>query len=354
MTGPRAKRAPTVRQPPVPEPPGMHHSARPPLARIMITDQAVREGTWPNATSLAERLEVDPRTVRRDIMYMRDQLGAPLEYDPAHRGYYYTEPNFRLSYFPVTEGELVALMLARRLLKQYRGTPFEHDLRRAFDKLARLLPDGVTVRLDAAADCLTVLPPVETDYDPATFAVLARSVVERHRVEVVYHTAGRDAVTARTLEPYNLLLRGDDWFVIARDSYRGEVRVFSIQRFRSVRDIGEAFDRPADFRVEDYIGDSFRMVRGEGHHRVALKFQPPAAGWVAEKRWHRTQVIEPTPDGGLILRMEISDLREIVRWGLYWGSSCAVLEPEALKSLIADECRAILDGKSLMQIPPEE
>src|SRR5262245_8217751 len=99
----------------------MHLSARPPLARIMIIDQWPRAVTWPNATSLAARLEVDPRTIRRDITYMRDQLGAPLEYDPAHRGYHYTEPSFRLSDFPITEGELVALMLAQRLLKQYRG-----------------------------------------------------------------------------------------------------------------------------------------------------------------------------------------------------------------------------------------
>ena len=140
----------------------MHLASRPPLARIMAIDQAVRAGRWPNARTLAEQLEVQPRTIRRDIAYMRDQLRAPLEFDAARHGFYYTEPAYRLPYFQMTEGELVALLLAERLLGQYRGTPFEQDLHRAFARITQLLPESVSVRLDALADCLSVLPAVQT------------------------------------------------------------------------------------------------------------------------------------------------------------------------------------------------
>ena len=241
------------------------------------------------------------------------------------------------------------MMLAQRVLRQFRGTPFEQNLRQAFDKLAGQLPDGVIVRLDVIADCLAVLPSVETDYDPAIFAALARSVVERRRIEVVYHTAGRDADTTRTIDPYNLMLRGDDWYVVAHDGFRAEVRVFAVQRFRQVSETGETFDHPPDFRVEDYMGESFRVVRGDGRHRVALRFEPPASAWVAEKRWHPSQTIEADSDGGLVLRLDVSDLQEIARWAMYWGSACTVLEPEGLKHMVARECGAILD--KLQAIP---
>ncbi len=319
-------------------------SSRPPLARIMAIDRAIRSGGWPNAGNLSLELEVSTRTVRRDITYMRDRLGAPLEYDSVHHGYGYTEPAFRLSYFPVAEGELVALMLAQRVLRQYRGTPFEQNLRRAFEKLIGQLPDGVIVRLDVIADCLAVLPSVKIDYDPEMFAALARSVVERRRIEVVYHSAGRDVETTRTIDPYNLMLRGDDWYVVAQDGFRAEVLIFAVQRFRRVSETGETFDRPPEFRVEDYMEDSFGVVRGDGRHRVALRFLPPASLWVAEKRWHSSQVIESDPDGRLVLRLEVSDLREIARWAMSWGSACTVLEPEELKMTVARECRRILDG----------
>jgi predicted DNA-binding transcriptional regulator YafY len=48
----------------------------------MAIDQALRAGDWPNARTLGLRLEVNPRTIRRDITYLRDQLGAPVEFDP--------------------------------------------------------------------------------------------------------------------------------------------------------------------------------------------------------------------------------------------------------------------------------
>jgi len=95
----------------------MRLASRPPLARMMVIDQEVREGRWPNATTLAHRLEVQPRTIRRDITYLRDQLKAPLEYVASRNGYRYSELTFRLPLLSVTEGELVALLLVPRLAK---------------------------------------------------------------------------------------------------------------------------------------------------------------------------------------------------------------------------------------------
>jgi hypothetical protein len=69
--------------------------------------------------------------------------------------------------------------------------------------------------------------------------------------------------------------------------------MFAIQRVKSVRDTGETFDRPVDFRVEAYMQGSFRVVRGDGDHDVVLRFTPEAAGWIAEKAWHSSQVLEP-------------------------------------------------------------
>lgn len=320
----------------------MRLSTRPPLARIMRIDQAVRSGSWPNATTLARELEVVPKTVRRDLTYLRDQLKAPLAFDPVRNGYFYTEPAFRLPYHQLTEGELVAVLLAERVVRQYRGTPFEQDLRRAFAKMTELLPDAVSVRLDDVADCLSVLPAVQTSYDPETFEALARAAVGRRRVEMVYWTAGRNATTSRGFDPYALMLRDEGWYAVGRCHHRDEVLVFALQRVRSVRETGGTFDRPADFLVADYMGGSFGTVRGDGHYRVALRFTPEFAGRVAEKVWHPSQVIEWTEGGGLIVRFVVNDLREIVRFAMYWGDQCQATEPAELREAIFRECRGMM------------
>jgi proteasome accessory factor B len=320
----------------------MRLAARPPLARIMAIDLAVRSGSCPNATELARRLEVRPRTIRRDLAYMRDQLGAPIAFNQIEKRYFYTESTFRLPYFQLSEGEFLALMLAQQVLKQYRGTPFAHELERVFAKLQQALPEHVGLRLDAAADCLAVLPPVRTEYNPESFALLARAVVEKRTLEVVYHTPDRQADTRRVWKPYHLLLRGDDWYVIAHDSHRSEIRVFAVQRVRSGRLLDEHFDHPPGFRVEHFLADAFRVIRGDGHHEIALRFKEPTATRIAEKSWHPDQTLQRTRKG-LVLRFTVSDLREVKRWVLYWGADCEVLGPEELREEVRNELISILE-----------
>jgi proteasome accessory factor B len=58
---------------------------------MMAIDQALRSGKLPNASTLGVQLEVTPRTIRRNITYLRDQLRSPVEFDQARSGYRYTE-----------------------------------------------------------------------------------------------------------------------------------------------------------------------------------------------------------------------------------------------------------------------
>ena len=81
----------------------------PSIHRIQWFDARVRTGRYPSARSLAERFEISHRQAQRDIEYMRDSLGAPLEYVPSRRGYRYSENAFTLPSLVVTAKESAAL-----------------------------------------------------------------------------------------------------------------------------------------------------------------------------------------------------------------------------------------------------
>ena len=68
---------------------------------------------------------------------------------------------------------MVALLVAAQVMNQYRGTPFEQDLRKALAKISEILPATIEVPLDALTGCLSVLPRVQTTYDPEIFRVLS-------------------------------------------------------------------------------------------------------------------------------------------------------------------------------------
>jgi predicted DNA-binding transcriptional regulator YafY len=328
----------------------MHQAVRPPLARIVTIDQAIRAGRWPNASTLAQELEVSPRTVQRDLTFLRDRLGAPVEFDIRQNGYRYSHTDFRLPFFRLSEGELVALFLADRLLRQYRGTPFESDLRRAFGRICDMLPEAVTIDLAALPETLSVMPAVVAEQDLEIFRLLSSAMTERRCLEIAYWSASNNAITRRRIDPYHLTLIDGGWYVIGHCHLRKDLRMFAVHRVRKAKETGETFDRPNDFNVADYLDGSFRALRGVGQHHVLLRFSTNAAKRVAEKKWHATQTTEPTPDGGLVLRLQLNDLREVKRWVLGWGSDCEVLEPQELLEMMRDEL--VLMGKTYFQARP--
>jgi predicted DNA-binding transcriptional regulator YafY len=89
----------------------MHTATRFPLERVAALDGAIRAGKYPNAGSLSRELDVCRRTVQRDIEFLRDRLGVPLVFDARRNGYTYSDPDYRLPFLMLTQGELIALFL---------------------------------------------------------------------------------------------------------------------------------------------------------------------------------------------------------------------------------------------------
>jgi predicted DNA-binding transcriptional regulator YafY len=232
------------------------------LQRIAALDRAIRAGEYPNARTIARELEVGHRTVQRDVEFLRERLGAPLVFDPRRNGYYYAEPDYRLPLMTLTEGELLALFLAERVLQQYRGTPYAADLSRAFGKITAGLSGRVTVdlaHLGAGHSFRTTAP---SGLDPVTFRGLEAAIRGRRRLAIRYYSASRDEETTREVDPYHLASVDGQWYLVGHCHLRGEVRMFAPGRIRSMEATGTTFEPPGDFLVDDYLARSISVLRG--------------------------------------------------------------------------------------------
>ena len=109
--------------------------------------QSLQSGKFPNATILAAELEVSTKSIQRDLDFMRDRLELPIEYHPQKFGYHYTGEVTSFPTMHITEGELVALVIAEKALEQYRGTQFEKPLLSAIRKIEQSLPDTISLNL---------------------------------------------------------------------------------------------------------------------------------------------------------------------------------------------------------------
>ncbi len=80
--------------------------------------EELRRGSLVNCTQLSRTLEVCRKTIVRDLAFMRDQLDLPVEFDARIQAYRYTHPVNAFPTVQVTEGELLALLVAQRALEQ--------------------------------------------------------------------------------------------------------------------------------------------------------------------------------------------------------------------------------------------
>lgn len=315
----------------------MKTAARFSLERIAALDRAIRAGEFPNAATIANLLEVGQRTVQRDVEFMRDRLEAPIEFDRVRNGYFYRDPSYKLSLLTLAEGELVALFLAERVLRQYEGTPYAGDLARAFRKLTLGLPERVTIDLAHLDGALSFRTTASTPPDPALFDDLFAAIRTRRRIRISYASASSGEVAERDVDPYHLASVDGHWYIVGHCHRRGAVRMFAPGRIRSLRVVEEQFEAPADFRIGEYLAASFGVLRGAAgeSYRVRLRFTGPAARYAGERVWHPSQDHRALPDGAVELTWQVGHLREVERFALSWGDDCEVLEPAELREAVA-------------------
>jgi proteasome accessory factor B len=316
--------------------------SRPPLERMLRIHQALQSGSFPNATKLAREIEVATKTIHRDIEFMRDRLGLPVEYDSARIGYFYTEEVSAFPNIQITEGELFALVVAEKALQQYRGTSFEKPLLSAIKKMEQALPDTISLNLADIERTISFRTRAEQILDLKIFDVLAKAAARRQQIELTYRKPGQTKSEARVVDPYHLANINGEWYLFAFDHARKDIRTFAPARIKSVQPTGKTFERPQKFSLEKRLRDSFGVHSGVGKHAVLLRFNPRAADYVREKKWHESQQLRELKNGGVELSLKLSSLAEIERWVLSWGGDAKVLKPRELADAVKKSAKRIL------------
>lgn len=325
-------------------------NSRPALWRVMEIHKVVRAGQFPNCSTLAKAIEVTPKTIQRDVSFMRDQLGMPLEYDALKHGYYYTQEVSEFPMLHLSRNDLVALFLARHALEPLRGTRLERMLAESFSKIAEACPGEVSIRWDELDSGFSVKASGVLPADVTLFGDLLDAVTARREVCFDYHKLTGSRPEHRTVQPYHVGQIEHGWYLVAYDPSRKDMRTFALQRLTNLEVMKSKFERDKRFSARNHLGGGFGVWsydEKENHaHEIRIRFEGYAARVVGERMWHTSQEIVPLkPDGGVIeFRARLSGLEEITRWVLSWGSKAQVLGPPALKKRVRDELRAMVSA----------
>jgi predicted DNA-binding transcriptional regulator YafY len=306
----------------------------------VVTLRRLRSSKPLKAKDIAEEFEVNVRTAYRDLDFLRDQWRVPIEYDRGKATYVLTEPMADLPAVALSQGELIGLYFAEKVLAQYRGTPFEQDIASAFHKIQELLPEQVRVSPSSLDDYLSFEPgPLHTP-EAEIFRDLLAAQRVRRKLLIRYRSLNSNRTIQRRIHPYHVFNHRGDWYVAAWDEQRKDIRIFALHRIRGATQTTEPFEMPAHFSFKKYMEDAFGIQKGDKPVNVAIRFARRQALWIRERKWHQTARVQEEMGGGLVLHLRVAETSEIKRCVMQFGSEAEVLKPASLRKTVQDDLQA--------------
>jgi proteasome accessory factor B len=325
------------------------------LHRLLTIITLVQGGAGWTSGRLAEKFGVDERTIFRDISKLR-ATGVPVE--SAGRDGYHIRGDFFLQPVQLTPEEALALAVLCENVAETEQISFLRPAARALEKIMAQLPPDVRDDIARVAEHVHVrtAPAAEESGVADVYERVRLAIKTRRALDCVYEAprrraagdaaagatggaagaTGADAPEPFIFRPFALFFSVRAWYAVGERSDRAELRCLKLSRFSRCQPTVRAYEIPADFSLDAYLGNAWRMIPGDREHDVLLELDAAFGETVADTRWHPTQETTERPDGTLEMRFRVSGLDEIVWWVLGLGPQCRVVQPPELAARVRD------------------
>ncbi|MFI5758968.1 helix-turn-helix transcriptional regulator [Streptomyces sp. NPDC051569] len=231
------------------------------LLALLSLLQARRD--WPGPL-LAERLEVSPRTVRRDVDRLRE-LGYPILAGKGPDGGYRLDAGSDLPPLLFDDEQAVALAVALQIATTC-GADIEEAAARALTTVRQVMPARLRHRIDTLRFTVVERPATRPDPQVDSGVLMALSAAV-HACEVLRFDYGPAAdAPPRRVQPHHLVTWGGRWYLVAWDLEREDWRTFRADRIAPRTPTGPRFTprEPPGGEVAAFVAARFRGADGSG------------------------------------------------------------------------------------------
>jgi predicted DNA-binding transcriptional regulator YafY len=308
-----------------------------PTTRLLTVLEILQSRPSISGGELAERLEVDRRSVRRYLAMLQD-LGIPIESTRGPAGGYRLRPGYKLPPMLFTDDEAVALTLGLRALPRLGVAVAPEAIEGALAKLERVLPEGPRLRVQALRHVPTLDDRTRSETASDVLELLTTAAEKSQTVRIRYESAdGRR--TEREVDPYGVLNRDVAWYLAGYCHLRTDLRTFRLSRITSVELTSESFQPPKSFDLAAFVTKSLASFPAE--HDITLLIEcsleeakrrvPPSHGEIS------------LTDRGVLMRTRHDDLETVAHWIAGLGLPVQILEPDALRDVLRNWGASIIE-----------
>ena len=308
--------------------------------RLLQIVNMVKQGDYPNTTDFRKKFEVSRSTVMRDIDFLKDRYMVPLEYSKEQNGYFFSDANYTIPSFLLTEGELFTLHIILPLMEQYKGTPLEPVFESIMKQMLDMLPKDVAVSTSFNAEQVHFISNPQPQIDQEIFFKVLQGIQERKTLDFAYRSIKRQEYIQRKFDPYKILCQRGDWYVLGYCHRHQEFRVYNMARIQNMS-VQEPFVWDENFDIHHYVDPDFGVWAQGKRFTVELLFSQEVHTYILERQWHVGQECCQQEDGRVLLTFETNQFDEILHWVMSFGHKVLVLNPPELKEAVRQEIAAM-------------
>jgi Predicted transcriptional regulator len=316
------------------------------LIRQWAILKQIEHNRWTTISDLAEHHVVSTKTIRRDLAALME-AGFPL-YDERYEGKVYWRLNEEYKGLPLASlslSEIAALYFSKKVLINLAAPPFSNDIESAFKKIESALPEKNVEFLDSLDSMISVRAdaPKDLDQHKGTIRSLMDAIGEELKIRMHYYSVHSQKRKSYMVHPYRLMYFRSGLYLFAYVEEYQQIRTFAVERIESIEKLGDHFEKPADFTVENYLGSAFGVIKEEPSD-VEIVFGADVAEYVRSRVWHPSQQVREIGAGRITMKMHVGGEFELASWVLSFGASATVISPERLRRRVENDLLRAADN----------
>jgi predicted DNA-binding transcriptional regulator YafY len=293
------------------------------IERIFFINRKILDEGKVSTRQVVETFEISRRQAMRDFDYLRDNLQAPLVYDPRQNGYVYSGDYALLSN---SDERMLVLNAIFKSLAESQGV-----MSVVTDMVTQGIDSGVDKAYKPLADKIVFVTPVQDWPDYSVFNKICSAMKAGLRMTMRYQN-GQGQDTTRHIEPLRLVNYSGRWYLLAFDLKHRELRIFHLSRIVQIQPIeGDRF-RPCftDEQLDAFIHGGYGIFMGSEIIDVTVRILGNAVHTVETQTWHKDQkAVRKTIDGKQVLELTVpvANMQEILSKVLSFGSAAVPVSP---------------------------
>lgn len=275
------------------------------------------------AARLAEKFEVSPRTIYRDI----DDLcraGIPFAAERGTNGGVYIMEGFKLDKTLLSSDDMSAIIAGLKSLDSVSGT-----------KRYRQLMDKLDMSVTETSGCVVIDLSMWDKTELAPKLELVKQAAENCEL-ITFTYYSPQSTEQRTIEPYKLIYQWSGWYVWGYCLKRKDMRLFKLSRMT------ELFNRHTPFEPRDiptYVCDKLRHTRGGAAAEV--RFDKSVKWRIIDE--FGAELPEYDEDGNVYLKFTWQDVPALFNYILTFGDKAEIISPKEYRREFSELLKNISD-----------